>query len=142
MDIQDVKRLNLIRFRNDLRLTQRELADKINVAESYVSMLETGIRGIGNHTLKKLARALNRVESEFFKTEDKREPPQNQVTDKIWEMLHDPDFEAFEDMWVTYKNCKLGIEEGLVCSTINALVREMKARHATQQTNRKTKKHR
>jgi transcriptional regulator with XRE-family HTH domain len=46
-------------FRNDKKLSQKELAEKAGVGRSYLSCLENGKRNPNTKTLSKIAAALN-----------------------------------------------------------------------------------
>lgn len=54
-------------FREELKMTQEELAEKSNVSRAIISGLETGRRTrTGTDTLCKIAQALNKPIKEIF----------------------------------------------------------------------------
>ena len=61
---------NLKELRQQMGLTQQELANLIGTQKQYISNLETGIRnldGIRSETLQKLCSALNCTPEDFVK---------------------------------------------------------------------------
>lgn len=50
---------NLKRFRKEKRMTQRELAEKVEVTAAYIALLETGVRiNPSTNVISKIAKAL------------------------------------------------------------------------------------
>lgn len=85
-DLSDVEfgaRVRALRLR--LRLSQKQLADKVGVTASFVSQLETGRTHASVATLRRLADALGVLVSELFDASPL--PPARVVraTDTVWE---------------------------------------------------------
>lgn len=57
LSIKDIVRLNIIRLRAAKGWTQEELAHRMGTSFAHISQLETGVRGVGGKTEKKLLRA-------------------------------------------------------------------------------------
>lgn len=64
-DIKSLMGKNLSRLRKLKKLTQEDLASKINTSASHIAQMESG-KGIGSEVLAKLCNALNVEASEFY----------------------------------------------------------------------------
>ena len=65
---------NLRRFREAKGWNQEDLGNRLNRAPSYVSMLETGIRGASGKMVDRLAKILEVDPGTFFVVEERRTP--------------------------------------------------------------------
>jgi predicted transcriptional regulator len=67
MEVSDVFPKNLRDQRNKAGLTQKELADKVGVAQSHISQMESGVFQCSISVLAKISDALNCSSDDLIK---------------------------------------------------------------------------
>lgn len=75
----------IYRRRKDLRLTQEELAEKINVSTQMISNLETGKKAIRPENLSRISNALD-ISTDYILTGRDRSAPTDPLYQKFTEL--------------------------------------------------------
>ncbi|MDR1931437.1 MAG: helix-turn-helix domain-containing protein [Spirochaetales bacterium] len=93
MESEENIRLNLAsnikRYRIINRLSQEELAERIDISANFLSSIEIGKKWVSPHTLAKLSNALNIPSFELFKPQNAISPDALRHTDEIFQSIKD-----------------------------------------------------
>lgn len=73
---------NVQKYRKLLKLTQEELAEKIDVSQTFLANIERGKRGASMETIELLAKSLSIPYTALFETE--KEEPVSTINKKVF----------------------------------------------------------
>jgi transcriptional regulator with XRE-family HTH domain len=73
-ELRGILSMNIKRYRRDRRLSQADLAEKLNISVNFLCNIENGNKWISPQTLVKFAAALNIEPYELFKPEQALPP--------------------------------------------------------------------
>ena len=107
----DVKALygkNLKRFRNGVKLSQSDLAEKVNLSTNMISEIEKGKKFVSDETISKIAGFFKKEPYRFFLPEEKWYLPE--------ETIYIDDFldnmtSSTREQWANYINIIKGTEK-------------------------------
>jgi transcriptional regulator with XRE-family HTH domain len=88
-DIRLTLGLNIKRYRMINRLSQEELAERIDISANFLSSIEIGKKWVSPHTLAKLSNALNIASFELFKPHGAIDSDIRRYTDEIFQTIRD-----------------------------------------------------
>lgn len=81
-EIKSVFGKNVQKYRKLLKLTQEELAEKIDVSQTFLANIERGKRGASMETIELLAKSLSIPYTALFETE--KEEPVSTINKKVF----------------------------------------------------------
>jgi transcriptional regulator with XRE-family HTH domain len=76
---------NLKRYRSNHRLSQADLAEKLDISVNFLSNIENGNKRVSPQTLVKFAAALNIEPYELFKPEEALPPDTPEILNKSFD---------------------------------------------------------
>ena len=82
-DLRKVLASNMKLYRKNLNLSQAKLAEKVNIADNYVALIETGKRFPSLKTLERIALVLEKDTLELFSIKHDYLKKKNTLRDKI-----------------------------------------------------------
>jgi transcriptional regulator with XRE-family HTH domain len=80
---------NIKRYRMINRLSQEELAERIDISANFLSSIEIGKKWVSPHTLAKLSNALHIASFELFKPQNPVDSDTQRRTDEIFQAIYE-----------------------------------------------------